>query len=163
MTKEEFLELYIKHSEDSEILENVIVSSEKGELAQVLLKSDGKLFQANCDKSFKDGTDNPNNYSVTSNPVEVVKNLLVLPVYNSKHSNHSNYVALVNDGETVVGVFPSEESAGKWLFDNVLKAKFNITEKDLEADADEGDDVTPENAWEFYDDCGASVREIEVV
>lgn len=163
MTKEEFLTLYIEHSEASEIQENVIVSSEKGELAQVLLKSDGKLFQANCDKSFKDGTDNPNNYSVTSNPVEVVKNLLVLPVYNSKQSNHSNYVALVNDGETVVGVFPSEESAGKWIFDNVLKAKFKITEKDLEADADEGDDVTPENAWEFYDDCGASVREIEVV
>lgn len=163
MTKEEFLTLYIEHSEASEILENVIVSSEEGELVQVLLKSDGKLFQANCDKSFKDGTDNPNNYSVTSNPVEVVKNLMVLPVYNSKQSNHSNYVALVNDGETVVGVFPSEESAGKWIFDNVLKTKFKITEKDLEADADEGDDVTPENAWEFYDDCGASVREIEVV
>lgn len=163
MTKEEFLTLYIEHSEASEILENVIVSSEEGELVQVLLKSDGKLFQANCDKSFKDGTDNPNNYSVTSNPVEVVKNLMVLPVYNSKQSNHSNYVALVNDGETVVGVFPSEESAGKWIFDNVLKAKFKITEKDLEADADEGDNVTPENAWEFYDDCGASVREIEVV
>lgn len=163
MTKEEFLKLYIEHSEASEIQENVIVSSEKGELAQVLLKSDGKLFQANCDKSFKDGTDNPNNYSVTSNPVEVVKNLLVLPVYNSKQSNHSNYVALVNDGETVVGVFLSEESAGKWLFDNVLKAKFNITEKDLEVDADEGDEVTPENAWEFYDDCGVSVREIKVV
>lgn len=163
MTKEEFLTLYIEHSEASEIQENVIVGSEEGELVQVLLKSDGKLFQANCDKSFKDGTDNPNNYSVTSNPVEVVKNLMVLPVYNSKQSNRSNYVALVNDGETVVGVFPSEELAGKWIFDNVLKAKFKITEKDLEADADEGDDVTPENAWEFYDDCGASVREIEVV
>lgn len=163
MTKEEFLTLYIEHSEASEIQENVIVGSEKGELVQVVLKSDGKLFQANCDKSFKDGTDNPNNYSITDNPVEVVKNLIVLSGYTSKKSNHSNYVALVNDGETVVGVFSSEELAGKWIFDNVLKAKFKITEKDLEADADEGDDVTPENAWEFYDDCGASVREIEVV
>lgn len=163
MTKEEFLTLYIEHSEASEIQENVIVGSEEGELVQVVLKSDGKLFQANCDKSFKDGTDNPNNYSITDNPVEVVKNLIVISGYTSKKSNHSNYVALVNDGETVVGVFPSEELAGKWIFDNVLKAKFKITEKDLEADADEGDDVTPENAWEFYDDCGASVREIKVV
>lgn len=163
MTKEEFLTLYIEHSEASEIQENVIVGSEEGELVQVVLKSDGKLFQANCDKSFKDGTDNPNNYSITDNPEEVVKNLIVLSGYTSKKSNHSNYVALINDGETVVGVFPSEELAGKWIFDNVLKAKFKITEKDLEADADEGDDVTPENAWEFYDDCGASVREIEVV
>lgn len=163
MTKEEFLTLYIEHSEASEIQENVIVGSEEGELVQVVLKSDGKLFQANCDKSFKDGTDNPNNYSITDNPVEVVKNIIVISGYTSKKSNHSNYVALVNDGETVVGVFPSEELAGKWIFDNVLKAKFKITEKDLEADADEGDDVTPENAWEFYDDCGASVREIKVV
>lgn len=165
MTKEEFLKLYIEHSEASEIQENVIVGSEEGELVQVLLKSDDKLFQANCDKSFKDGTDNPNNYSITNNPVEVVKNIMMLPVYTSKksESKYSNYVALVNNGETVVGVFPSEELAGKWIFDNVLKAKFKITEKDLEADADEGDDVTPENAWEFYDDCGASVREIEIV
>lgn len=159
MTKEEFLTLYIEHSEDSEIQENVIVSSENGELVQVLLKSDGKLFQANCDKSFKDGTDNPNNYSVTSNPVEVVKNLMVLPVYNSKQSNRSNYVALINNGETVVGVFPSEESAGKWVFDNVIKEMFEVTEEELKT---RKDGVTPENAWNFYD-CDASVREIEVV
>lgn len=81
----------------------------------------------------------------------------------TKELSHGNYVALINDGETVVGVFPSEKSAGKWIFDNVLKAKFKITEKDLEADADEEDEVTPENAWEFYLDCGVSVREIKVV
>lgn len=160
MTKEEFLTLYIEHSEASEIQENVIVGSEKGELVQVLLKSDGKLFQANCDKSFKDGTDNPNNYSITSNPVEVVKNILMLPVYISKksESNYSNYVALVNNGETVVGVFPSEETAGKWIFDNVIKEMFEVTEEELKT---RKDGVTPENAWNFYD-CDASVREIEV-
>lgn len=159
MTKDEFLTLYIEHSEASEIQENVIVGSEKGELVQVLLKSDGKLFQANCDKSFKDGTDNPNNYSVTNKPVEVVKNLMVLPVYTSEKSNHSNYVALINNGETVVGVFPSEELAGKWVFDNVIKEMFEVTEEELKT---RKDGVTPENAWNFYD-CDASVREIEVV
>lgn len=159
MTKEEFLTLYIEHSEASEIQENAIAGSEEGELVQVLLKSDGKLFQANCDKSFKDGTDNPNNYSITNNPVEVVKNLMVLPVYTSEKSNHSNYVALINNGETVVGVFPSEESAGKWVFDNVIKEMFEVTEEELKT---RKDGVTSENAWKFYD-CDASVRKIEVV
>lgn len=163
MTKEEFLKLYIEHNEASVVQEVPLEGSSEGEAVQVVLKSDGKLFEANCYKSFKDGTDNPNNYSLSKEPIEVYKSFVALPLYTPTKSNHSYYVALVNDGETVAGVFPNEESAGKWIFDNVLKAKFKITEKDLEADADEGDDVTPENAWEFYDDCGASVREIKVV
>lgn len=163
MTKEEFLQLYIEHSEANVEQEVWLEGSSEGEAVQVVLESGGKLFQADCYKSFEDGTDNPNNYSITKEPVEVYKSFIALPLYTPTKSNHSYYVAMVNDGETVVGVFLSEESAGKWLFDNVLKAKFKITEKDLEADADEGDDVTPENAWEFYDDCGVSVREIKVV
>ena len=159
MTKEEFLKLYIEHNEASVVQEVPLEGWVEGEVTQVVLKSDGKLFEANCYKSFKDGTDNPNNYSLRKEPVEVYKSFIALPLYTPTKSNHSYYVALTNNGETVVGVFLNEESAGKWVFDNVIKEMFEVTEEELKT---RKDGVTPENAWNFYD-CDASVREIEVV
>lgn len=159
MTKEEFLKLYTEHSEASVVQEVPLEGSSEGEAVQVVLKSDGKLFQADCYKSFKDGTDNPNSYSLSKEPVEVYKSFIALPLYTSTKSNHSYYVAMTNNGETVIGVFLSEESAGKWVFDNVIKEMFEVTEEELKT---RKDGVTPENAWNFYD-CDASVREIEVV
>ena len=159
MTKDEFLTLYIEHNEASVVQEVPLEGSSEGEAVQVVLKSDGKLFEANCYKSFKDGTDNLNNYSLSKEPIEVYKSFVALPLYTPTKSNHSYYVALTNNGETVVGVFLNEESAGKWVFDNVIKEMFEVTEEELKT---RKDGVTPENAWNFYD-CDASVREIEVV